>query len=115
MVCLLSTTEAEALGLRNTIIWLGDMGVLMVLIELYCKLVVVDIVGNSINHTRYGNILKACIQFLDLYPNFKISFIRKQAKYIAHSLARMPSLYARPHTFESISSCVFSIVVNEII
>ncbi|MCI94861.1 hypothetical protein A2U01_0116159, partial [Trifolium medium] len=44
-----SPTEEEAIGLREAISWLGDMGESKMSIELDCKLVVDDIVGNSIN------------------------------------------------------------------
>lgn len=41
--------EAEALGLRDAILWLGQMGLSKVHIELDCRLMVDSIVDGSIN------------------------------------------------------------------
>jgi len=45
--------EAEAIGLREAIIWLGELGLSRVLIELDCKLVVDDISDSIINHFEF--------------------------------------------------------------
>jgi ribonuclease HI len=48
---------AEALGLRDAISWLGQLGLSKVHIELDCKLVVDSIIDN---HSEFGNIMATC-------------------------------------------------------
>lgn len=47
-------------------------------------------------------------------PNFKISFVRRQANCVAHSIARTSKLYARQHIFDLILFYISTIVMNEI-
>jgi hypothetical protein len=84
-------------------------------IELDCKLVVDCIVDRSKNQSEFGNIMFVRRSLLDQYPNFKISYIRRQTNFVVHTLARVLKLYVRHHIFDLISSCVTSIVMNEII
>jgi len=92
--------EAEALGLRDAILWLGDLGLSKVHIELDRKLVVDNIVDSSKNESEFGNIMATrgtlfflggvCRTILQQNPNFKISFVR-QANCVALSLVRASS------------------------
>jgi len=45
--CFPSPSEAKALGLRDAILWLGNLGLSKVHIKLVCKLVVDNIVDSS--------------------------------------------------------------------
>jgi len=90
-------SEAEALGLRDAILWLGQLELSRVQIELDCKLVVDSIVDRTNNQSEFGNIIFACRSLLQQFPNFKINFVRRQTNYVAHSLARKSKLYARHH------------------
>jgi len=111
--CYPSPLEAEALGLREAISWLGELGLSMVQIELDCKLVVEDIMDKSNNQSDFDNILSSCRSLLQQFPNFKIRFIRRQANFVAHTLARESRLYASHHVFDLIPSCISSIMLNE--
>jgi hypothetical protein len=110
-----SPLEAETLGLKEVMLWLVELGLSKVQIELDCKLVVDCIVDRSKNQSEFGNIMFVRISLLDQYPNFKISYIRRQTNFVVHTLARVLKLYVRHHIFDLISSCVTSIVMNEII
>jgi len=110
--------ETEACGLKEAIIWLGDMGMSNVSIELDYKLVVDGILDKSTNKSEFGKIMSDCKMLFSNYPNFKISFIKQQANFIAHFLARASKLYASYHIFDYISSLpsyIFTILMNEII
>ncbi|WJX44042.1 hypothetical protein P8452_31070 [Trifolium repens] len=104
--------EAEAMGLREALNWLGEIEVFDVSIELDCKPVVDSIMDTSNNHSEFGKIMSAC-KLLQQYPNFKISFIRRQANLVARTLARASKLYASHQVFESIPSCILPIMINE--
>jgi len=56
--------EAEALGLREGITWLGELGLSMVQIEPDYKLVVEAIMDTSNNKYEFGNILANCRSLL---------------------------------------------------
>jgi ribonuclease HI len=58
--CYPSPLEAEALGLRGAISWLGELGLSVVQIELDCKLVVEGIMDKSNNQSDFGNIMFTC-------------------------------------------------------
>ena len=107
--------EAEAVGLRDAIVWLGSLGLSHVHIELDCKLVVDNISDRTKNQAEFGNIITACRTLLQQFPNFKISFVRRQANSVAHCLAREAKSYARHHVFDLIPSCIATILRNEII
>jgi len=56
--------EAEAMGLRDVFLWLGQLGLSNVHIELDCKLVVDNICNKNNNQAEFGNIIVDCISLL---------------------------------------------------
>jgi hypothetical protein len=76
--------EAEAIGLRDAISWLGRLDLSRVLIELDCKLVINSIFDRNTNQAEFGSIISDCQVLLQQHPNFKISFARRQANFVAH-------------------------------
>ncbi|PNX72103.1 60S ribosomal protein l23, partial [Trifolium pratense] len=105
--------EAEACGLREAIIWLGDRGLTVVSIELDCKLVVDGISHNIGTNSELGAILNSCKALLSIFPNFKISLVRRQANNAVHMLARASLSYARSQCHDHMSSCIEHITSNE--
>jgi len=94
-------------------LWLGHLGLSKVHIELDCK-VVDGIVDSSNNQSEFGNIMANCRALLQHFSNFKISFVRRQTNYVAHSLARESQLHARHQVFDLIPSYITTILMNEI-
>ena len=84
-------------------------------IEFDCKPVVDNIVDSSKNESEFGNIIAICRIMLQQHPNFKISFVRRQANCVAHSLVKAPKLYVCHQVFDLIPSYISTIVINEII
>jgi len=85
-----------------------------VLIELDCKLVVDSIFYRNSNQAEFGSIISECRSLLKHYSNFKISFVMRQANFVAHTLARASRLNARYQEFDLIPSCIETIARNEI-
>jgi len=54
-----------------------------------------------------------CKVSLRIYQNFKISFITRQANSIAHSLAKTSLSYASLHVHDHMTSCIETIIINE--
>jgi hypothetical protein len=78
--------EAEAIGLRDAIFWLGRLGLSKVFIELDCKLVIDSIVDRKTNQAEFGCIIFDCQALLQQHPNFKISFAMRQSNYVVYTL-----------------------------
>jgi len=102
--------EAEAIGLHDAILWLRRLGISNVHFGLDCKLVV----DRTNNQAEFGNIIPICKSLLSQSPNFKISFVRRQANFVAHSLAKVSRMHARHQMFDLVPSYIDSIVRNEI-
>jgi hypothetical protein len=81
-------------GLKEAIIWFGEMEVSRMSIELDCKLVVEGVIDSSSNRTGLDTLLKSCRSLLSFYSNLEIRFIRRQANCVAHHLARASKLNA---------------------
>ncbi|PNX88309.1 60S ribosomal protein l23 [Trifolium pratense] len=107
--------EAEAWVLKEVITWMGELEISRVVIELDCLLVVNAITGCSNNQFEFGHIINDCRRLLENYPNFKISFVKRQANFVAHSFARASKFHASTHTFDLIPSCIATSLINEII
>lgn len=75
--------EVEVCCLTEAIIWLGNQGLTMISIELDYKQVVDDIFNKIGSNYELGTILNYYKDSLYRLPNFKISFIRRQANDVA--------------------------------
>jgi len=103
------------LGLTDVILWLSLLGLSKGFIELDYKLVVDNIVHNSNNQYEFGSIMATCKAMLQLFLNLKISFVKRQANYVTHSLTRVSNLYVRHQIFDLILSFITITLMNEII
>jgi ribonuclease HI len=104
--------EAEAISLHDAIICLRQLGISNVHFELDRKLVVDIIVDRTNNQVEFGNIISICKSLPSQSPN--ISFVRRRANSVAHSLTKVSRMHARHQIFDLIPSCIDSIVRNEI-
>jgi hypothetical protein len=77
-------------GLKEALIWLGDLNSAAVFIELDCKEVIDDIPSNLSSNYELGVILNFCKASLRLLPKF----IRRQATNVAHLLESSSLSYA---------------------
>lgn len=106
--------EAEALGLLTAVKWLQELHIQRVTIELDCKSVVDGIRGVCHSVTEFGSILSSCRNLLSLSQNYTVSFIRRQANLVAHSLARASRDFASIQIFDCSPACIFPLIMNEI-
>jgi len=105
--------EAEACSLKEAIIWLGNRGLTAVSIKLDCKQVVEDISNQIGANSELVAIINFCKASLSRLPNFKISFIQRQANNVAHLLARASLSYARSQCHDHMPSCIEFDIMNE--
>jgi hypothetical protein len=102
--------ETEERGLKEAIKWIGSLGLSN---ELDCKQVVDDIVRRLNTNSMFDVILEICKTSLRIYTNFKISFIRRQIYNVAHLLARASLYYASSQIHDHMSSCIGTVIINE--
>jgi hypothetical protein len=76
-------------------------------------MVVDDIHNNYPNHSEYGSVIQDCKNILDLCNDFVVVFTRRQAHGNAHALARAVLSHASRSTFDVISNCIATIIINE--
>ena len=59
-----SPLEAEAFGFKEAILWLGELGLSKVQIELDYKLLVEEIVDKTKNQSKLGHVMSNCRSLL---------------------------------------------------
>lgn len=82
----LEPQEVEAMGLWSALNWLKDLGFESIIIEMDCLSVVNAVTKATLNNSDFGTIMSHCNFILSHYPNFRISYIRRQPNLVAHSL-----------------------------
>lgn len=69
---------------------------------------------HTIGLSNFHVILAKCRVNLSIIPNSKVSFVRRQANQVAHSLARASTFYACNHVLNIVPTCTTSLIRNEI-
>ncbi|CAN1188770.1 hypothetical protein LINPERHAP2_LOCUS39526 [Linum perenne] len=88
--------EAEALTLRDVMIWMRDMGFGDVEFESDAQFVVDSVNREENDETEFGDIVQQCRSLLEENPSFVVSFGRS-SNMMAHVLARHACSYDSPH------------------
>ena len=99
----ISVVEAEAVGIMEALSWIKDMGKQNeeVIIEADSKLSVDAIAGQKVNFLEVGEIIETCKQMLSNLCRASIVFVRKNANWVAHEVARIPCLVNSHNLFTS--------------
>lgn len=100
----LQVHEGEALACLATLNWLAGFEIIKAIIESDCLRVV--IVVNSQSHAKFGIIIRQIRNFLLCYPNFTVSYARRQAKLVTHALERASNVHASHHDYHHIPFCI---------
>ena len=90
---LLNAKEAEAIGMREAILWVMQQGVDHVIFETDAKSTVDALNNHETDISEFGSIISECRDLLNQVLSFKYSFVRREANVIAHSLARESRYY----------------------
>lgn len=48
-----------------------------------------------------GHVLQDCLNILEEYPNYSVTFVQRQANKVAHELEKYPCLIGCLHSFSS--------------
>lgn len=74
--------EGEAKCLRQALVWLQEMGFDQVIVESGCRVVVDNVLSNSMNNTEFGVLIKHCKDLLSSCISFQVKSIRRNLKLI---------------------------------
>jgi len=112
---LLDVDLGEALGLLSAMYWVRDLQLGIVDFELDSKIVVDSLYGSKSGVSNFSAVINDCRRLLasDLVTSDD-RFIRRQANEVAHSFARVTLRHASFHIHIRISSCISTIIMNEI-
>ncbi|XP_058758252.1 uncharacterized protein LOC131631477 [Vicia villosa] len=106
----------EALGLLAAINWVLDLGYDNVVFESDSKSVVDSVTIPKPNDSDFGTITGVCFQLLTHSTrNFQVKFIRRQANEVAHALAKTAPSLASFHIFNDVPTCIYNLIINEMI
>ena len=103
---------AEAWGLWQAMNWTSDLRLSNVNIEADCKRIVDAIFHECKGLLDFHSIISNCNAYLSQFPNSLVSFSKRQANHVAHSLTRASRFYDSCHTFNHVQSCIASITVS---
>jgi ribonuclease HI len=110
-----SIIEGEAIALLEAMRALEQRRISNVIFKTDAKSV-----DDAIQYFRGGNsefslLVSNISNYLSNGQNFVVKFIKRQANMVAHSLARAAISWASRCTFETIPTCISSILVNEML
>lgn len=74
------------MGLCDAILWLDQLGLWNVQIELDHKLVIDRIIDRFRNQSKFGIIMSRCRLLLCYFSNLKINFVGRQKNCVVHSV-----------------------------
>ena len=74
----------------------------------------VDGMSSKLDHKPYfGVILITCWKLLIFLPNFRLCFIRRQVNNVVRLLAKVASSHVSHNTFNYITACIITTLMNE--
>ena len=110
-----SVLEAEAIALFEAFKMAISCGFLSVHFETDNKTLVDAVHSNSTHINEFGDIVSQWKDILTTNTDFKVSYIRRQANRVAHTIARASLSQPSPHIFHIVPSTLYSLIMNETI
>jgi ribonuclease HI len=110
-----SIIEGEAIALLEALQQLVQRGISHVIVETDSKNLVDAIHHLQDGVSEFSLIVRNINNMLLANPNFLVKFVKRQANLAAHTLARVACSWPRRCIFNSIPTCITTILSNEII
>lgn len=85
--------------MRQPLLWLVELGLTSVTIELNCLPVVHGVKEGLHNNSEFGAIISSCANFLSNYQSFEVSYVRRQANLAIHTIMTASRLHVRSMLF----------------
>lgn len=96
--------EAETIGLLEAIKEAISTGMQAIRFETDCKSIPDALSVNNIPQNEFGDLISQCKSFLLNRADFVVSYVRRQANRVAHSIARASLCHLSPHIFNVVPS-----------
>lgn len=77
-------------------------------------MVVNSVISPKEDFSEFGLIIRACLNLLSSFPNFGVSFSRRQASDVVHTLAKATSFLASAQILYHVPPCISKLINNEI-
>jgi hypothetical protein len=62
---------------------------------------------------EFGAIIDQCRSIINLYENYRVSYVRRQANQVAHELAQASRFIVSPQILNICPPCIEFIIINE--
>ncbi|XP_074368461.1 uncharacterized protein LOC141708634 [Apium graveolens] len=105
--------EAESMGVREALSWVMSRQERRVIVETDSLLTVRAVLGKQEYALEIGHVIEHCKLLLQLLPEVSVSFVRKQANKLAHSLARIPCSIYCYNVFTSLPTHLLETIAND--
>jgi len=105
--------EAEAIALLESLKMATTNGMHAVLFETDSKTLVEIIKSHATPHNELGDLIVQCRSFLNSNPDHVVSFNRRQANKVAHSIARASLSHPSPHIFYHVTTTLYSLILDD--
>jgi len=105
--------EAEAIGLLESIKMAISKAFHHVMFETDSKILVDLLKSTNPPINEIGDLVSECKTLLLSNPDYVVSFVRKQANKVAHSIARATLSHPSPHVFREAPTTLYSLILNE--
>ncbi|KAL8544614.1 hypothetical protein ACS0TY_005005 [Phlomoides rotata] len=96
---LFDVDEGEAMALYEALLWLLNLGLDNVIVQVDSKTVVNAFNNPSLNISSFGDYISRSKLLLMFKPNIYVHFVRRNANVLAHRLARASQSFPSPNTW----------------
>lgn len=108
-----SPSEVEALSLLEALTFADNQGMTSVIFESDCKLVVDAIISTYSPLNEFEDIISRCKTLLASHSNYSVTYVRRQANRVAHSIARASLSHPSPYLFHDVLDYLYPLIINE--
>jgi len=108
-----SSLEAETIALLEAIKMAISNGFHSVWFEIDRKLLADALSSSTVPNTEFGDLVSQCRILLSTNSDFTMSFVKRQANKVAHSIARASLSHPSPYVFNDVPYTMYSLFMNE--
>ena len=91
--------EVKAHALREALHWIIQLQLGNIIVETDCKSVVDAFHSHKADLSEFGCLIADCMRLASFVENLTLSFAKRQAKSMAHALARAAQFHASPSSW----------------
>jgi ribonuclease HI len=110
-----SVIEGEAIALAEALRAMEQQHISQVIFESDSKSVVDATRYLRGGFSEFSLIVSQINNLLCCNPNFKVEFVKRQANMVAHTLARAAISWSRRCIFETLPTCISTLLINEMV